>query len=60
MEKGKNIEEKSDEGSWFSPQNRETKKLISAIPGKRLFDSRVYNNLSDIERGSLLNATRHY
>jgi peptide/nickel transport system ATP-binding protein len=40
MEKGKIIEEGSAEDIWFSPKNEYTKKLISAIPGKGLFDGR--------------------
>jgi len=41
MNKGKIIEEGTSDDIWFSPQNEYTKKLISAIPGKGLFESRV-------------------
>lgn len=41
MNKGKIIEEGTSDDIWFSPQNEYTKKLISAIPGKGLFENRV-------------------
>jgi len=41
MNKGKIIEEGTSDDIWFSPQNEYTKKLISAVPGKGLFENRV-------------------
>ena len=40
METGNIIEEGSAEDIWVSPKNEHTKKSISAIPGKLLFDKR--------------------